>query len=129
MKLNASGEDYLKAILILKKEKGLVRSCDVAGRMKYSRASISQAVTNLRNHGLVTMDNDMCLHLTDAGRKIAERMYTRHCFFKERLIALGVAPGVAEDEACQLEHIVSQDTFERLKCAYEKSRAKSTTDK
>ena len=82
LKLYASGEDYLKAILILQKEKGMVRSYDVAEHMGYSRASISHAVTNLRNHGFVTMDNDMCLHLTDTGREIAERIYERHCFLK-----------------------------------------------
>lgn len=125
MKLYASGENYLEAILILQKEKGMVRSRDVVDHMGYSRASISHAMTNLRNNGLVTMDKDMFLHLTAAGREIAERMYERHCFFKERLVALGVAPRVAEDEACQLEHIVSQDTFERLKEAYEKSCQKS----
>lgn len=110
----------MEAILILQKEKGMVRSCDVVEYMGYSRASISHAMTNLRNIGLVTKDKDMSLHLTATGHEIAEQIYNRHCFFRERLIALGVAPDTAEEEACQLEHIVSQDTFERLKAAYEK---------
>ena len=117
-KLFASGEDYLKAILIVETKMGAVRSCDLADHMGFSRASISVAVTNLRERELVVMLDDMTLRLTPAGREIAERIYERHCFFKERLVAAGVSPQTAESEACQLEHVVSQDTFERIKGLY-----------
>ena len=115
MKLFTSGEDYLKALLILEKEKGIVRSCDLADHMGFSRASISVAVSNLRKRDFVVMNDDMTLHLTAAGHKLAQQIYERHCFFRDRLVAIGVAPQTAESEACQLEHIVSQDTFERIK--------------
>ena len=120
MELHASREDYLEAILVLRQAKGMVRACDVAAHMGYSRASITYAVTELRNKGLVERDQGMFLYLTAAGQEIATRIYARHCFFRERLVALGVAPDTAEKEACELEHAISQDTFERLRAAYEK---------
>ena len=98
--LHASGEDYLEAILILHMKKGTVRSV---------------AVALLKDGGFLTMDEDFSLCLTDVGREVAESIYERHCFFTEKLIAAGVDPKVAEADACRIEHIISAESFERLK--------------
>lgn len=117
MKLHASGEDYLEAVLILQKKKGMVRSVDLARHMGFSKPSISHAVSALRDGGFLTMDADGFLHLTDIGREVAEKIYERHCFFREQLIAAGIDEKTAELEACQMEHAISEDTFLRLKAA------------
>lgn len=115
MKLHASGEDYLEAILILHKQKGAVRSVDVARHMDVSKPSVSHAVTTLRDGGFLTMDEDYFLHLTDIGREVAEQIYERHRFFTERLIAAGVDPETAERDACRIEHVISDESFQCLK--------------
>ena len=111
----ASGEDYLEAILVLQKKLGMVRSVDVARRLEVSKPSVSHAVTTLRDGGFLTMDEDHFLHLTDVGREVAEKIYERHCFFTEQLIAAGVDPRTAEADACRIEHIISDEGFLRLK--------------
>lgn len=116
MKLHASGEDYLETILVLQKKLGMVRSVDVARHMKVSKPSVCHAVATLRDGGFLTMDEDHFLHLTDVGREVAEKIYERHCFFTERLIiAAGVDPKTAEADACRIEHIISDESFSRLK--------------
>ena len=115
MKLHASGEDYLEAILVLHKKMGMVRSVDVARHMEVSKPSVCHAVASLRDGGFLTMDEDHFLHLTDVGREVAERIYERHCFFTEQLIAAGVDPKTAEADACRIEHIISDESFDRLK--------------
>ena len=90
MKLHASGEDYLEAILMLQKKSGMVRSVDLARHMGFSKPSISHAVGVLRDGGFLTVDKDGFLHLTDIGREIAEKIYERHRFFTEQLVAAGV---------------------------------------
>src|SRR5699024_9811826 len=117
MKLYASGEDYLEAILILQKQKGMVRSVDVARHLEITKPSVCNAVATLRDGGFLTMDSDYFLHLTDVGREVAEQIYEKHCFFTERLIAVGVDPETAEREACRMEHVISDESFERLKAA------------
>ena len=114
----ASGEDYLEAILVLKKKLGMVRSVDVARHMEVSKPSVCHAVATLRDGGFLTMDSDYFLHLTDVGREVAEQIYEKHCFFTERLIAVGVDPETAEREACRMEHVISQNSFEHLRNAY-----------
>lgn len=116
--LYASGEDYLKALFILIQKKGIVRSFELAQYMGYSKASISHAVTNLQNGGFLFVDSDKCLHLTDIGTEIASKIHERHCFFAELLIVVGVDPAIAEKEACQLEHDISQESFERIQNAF-----------
>ena len=112
----ASGEDYLEAILVLQKKCGLVRSVDVARHMEVSKPSVCHAVATLRDGGFLTMDEDHFLHLTDVGREVAEKIYERHCFFTEQLIiAAGVDPKTAEADACRIEHIISDESFSRLK--------------
>lgn len=120
VKLRASGEDYLEAILMLQKKLGMVRSVDVARHMDVSKPSVCHAVAPLRDGGFLTMDEDYSLHLTDVGREVAEKIYERHCFFTEQLIAAGVDPKTAEADACRIEHLISDESFQRLKEAAEK---------
>ena len=115
MKLHASGEDYLEAILVLQKQKGMVRSVDVARHMDVSKPSVCHAVATLKNGGFLTMDDGFFLHLTDVGREVAEQIYEKHRFFTERLIAAGVDPKTAEADACRIEHVISEESFRRLK--------------
>ena len=119
MKLHASGEDYLEAILVLHKKMGMVRSVDVARHMEVSKPSVCVAVNTLKEGGFLTMDENHFLHLTDVGREVAEQIYERHCFFTERLIALGVDPKTAEADACRIEHVISTESFEHLKKSFE----------
>ena len=114
MKLFASGEDYLEAILVLQQKQGMVRSVDVARHMDVSKPSVCHAVATLRNGGFLTMDEDHFLHLTDIGREVATSIYERHCFFTEQLIAAGVDPKTAEADACRMEHVISTESFLRL---------------
>ena len=122
MKLRASGEDYLEAILVLQKQKGMVRSVDVARHMNVSKPSVSHAVATLKDGGFLTMDDGLFLHLTNIGREVAEQIYEKHRFFTERLIAAGVDPETAERDACRIEHVISEESFRRLK-ATEKAEA------
>ncbi len=115
MAIHASGEDYLEAVLVLQKEKGMVRSIDLAQYMDYSKPSISYAVKQLRNGGFLDVDKDGSLHLTDRGQAVAAKIYERHLFFTEQLLAAGVDRAVAEQDACQMEHAISDDAFQKLK--------------
>ena len=117
MKLYASGEDYLEAILVLHKKIGMVRSVDVARHLDVSKPSVSHAVATLKDGGFLTMDEDYFLHLTDIGREVAEQIYEKHRFFTERLIETGVDPETAERDACRIEHVISEESFRRLKAA------------
>ena len=119
MKLYASGEDYLETILILHREMGMVRSVDVARHMDVSKPSVCHAVAVLQEGGFLIMDEDHFLHLTKPGRIIAEKIYERHRFFTDRLIEAGVDPKTAETDACRIEHVISDETFRRLKEKYQ----------
>lgn len=114
-KLHASGEDYLETILVLQQKHGMVRSVDVARHMEVTKPSVCVAVNTLKDGGFLTMDENHFLHLTDIGREVAEQIYEKHCFFTEQLIAAGVDPKVAEEDACRIEHIISNESFMRLK--------------
>lgn len=92
MKLHASGEDYLEAVLVLQKKKGVVRSVDVAQHMGVSKPSVCHAVAILRDGGFFTMDEDYFLQLTDAGREVAEKIYERHCFLPSSLWPQALIP-------------------------------------
>ena len=119
MKLHASGEDYLETILILHREMGMVRSVDVARHMDVSKPSVCHAVAVLQEGGFLAVDGDHFLHLTEQGRIIAEKIYERHRFFTDRLIEAGVDPKTAEADACRIEHVISDETFHRLKEKYQ----------
>ena len=115
MKIHASGEDYLEAVLVLQKKKGMVRSVDVARHIEVSKPSVCHAEATLRDGGFLTMDSDYFLHLTDVGREVAEQIYEKHRFFTEMLINAGVDPITAERDACRIEHVISESSFQRLK--------------
>lgn len=121
-KIHASGEDYLEAVLILQKQKGTVRSVDVARYLEVSKPSVCHAVATLRDGGFLTMDEDYSLHLTDVGRDVAEQTYEKHRFFTERLIEAGVNPDTAERDACRIEHVISEESFRRLKAVTEQEQ-------
>ena len=120
MKIYASGADYLEAVLVLQKKKGMVRSVDLARHMGFSKPSISHAVGVLKNGGFLTVDEDGYFHLTEDGRKVAEKIYERHQFFTEQLVAVGVDRETAERDACRIEHAISEETFQKLKASVEK---------
>ena len=122
MKLHASGEDYLETILVLQKKLGMVRSVDVARHMGFTKPSITHAITTLQAGGFVERDEGGFIRLTDVGREVAERIYERHRFFTEQLIAAGVDPKTAEADACRIEHTISQDSFEKIRRAHEQER-------
>ena len=119
MKLYASGEDYLETILILHRKMGMVRSVDVARHMEVSKPSVCHAVAVLQEGGFLAVDGDHFLHLTEQGRIIAEKIYERHRFFTDRLIEADVDPKTAESDACRIEHVISDETFRRLKEKYQ----------
>ena len=115
MALHQSGEDYLEAVLVLQKEKGMVRSVDVARHMGVSKPSVCHAVSTLKEGGFLTMDEGFFLRLTDIGREVAERTYEKHCFFTRLLVEAGVEPEIAEQDACRMEHVISESSFQHLK--------------
>lgn len=124
MKLQASGEDYLEAVLMLQQRHGMVRSVDLARHMGYSKPSISHAVGVLRGGGFLTVDQDGFLHLTNVGQEVAEKIYERHQFFTQWLIGAGIDPETAEQDACRMEHGISQKSFELLRNAYSTNQNK-----
>lgn len=128
MKIHASGEDYLEAVLVLQKQKGAVRSVDLANHMGYSKPSVSHAVAILKNGGFLDVDEEGHLDLTDTGREIAEMIYERHRFFTEQLIAVGVEPELAEQDACRIEHVISHESFEKIKQAIRNKAEAEETD-
>ena len=118
MKLHSSGEDYLEAVLMLQQKHGMVRSIDLARHMGYSKPSISHAVGVLRDGGFLTVDPGGFLLLTDIGREVAEKIYERLQFFTQWLIGAGIDPETAEQDACRMEHGISQKSFEQIRDAY-----------
>lgn len=114
-KLLESGEMYLETILVLTKEKKAVRSLDVAEYRNYSKPSVSRAVKLLRDGGYITVDKDGYLLLTDVGREVAEKIYDRHRVLTEFLTSLGVDDETASQDACKMEHVISDTTLEAIK--------------
>ena len=115
MKIYESAEDYLEAILMIKEKKGVVHSVDVAEELGFSKASVSVAMKKLRENGYITMEKDASLTLLPPGRTIAERIYERHKVLTNFFIRLGVDPETAENDACKVEHDLSEDTFNAMK--------------
>ena len=115
MSLHQSGEDYLETILVLQQEKGIVHSIDVAQHLGYSKPSVSRAVSVLKAEGYLTMAKDGRLELTPSGVDVARNIYERHRFLTRLLTHLGVSEETAEEDACKIEHNVSDETFECLK--------------
>lgn len=122
VRIGKSGEDYLETILILQKKLGEVRSVDVARYVGVSKPSVCHAVNILCNGGFLTKDDKHFIYLTEEGRKVAEKIYERHKFFKEQLISVGVSPKIAETEAGRIEHCISDESFLKLKEHREKGK-------
>lgn len=119
MKIQESAENYLETILMLSLRGGGVRSVDVANELSFARPSVSVAMKQFRENGLVTVDSAGQLHLTPAGEEIASKIYERHRVLTECLIGIGVSPEAAREDACKIEHDLSQESFDRLREKWE----------
>lgn len=115
MRLQESGEMYLETILILSRKNPTVRSVDVGEYMGFSKPSVSRAVGLLREGGFLVMQPDGALVLTDAGREVAEKIYTRHTMLTDLLVRLGVGAQTAAEDACKIEHDISDESFEAIR--------------
>ena len=115
MGVHESGEMYLEAILVLTRENGFVRSIDVSEYLGYSKPSVSRAMGILRTGGYITVDKDGSITLTQSGQEIAEKIYARHTLLTRLLIHIGVSEETAAEDACKLEHAISDESFEALK--------------
>ncbi len=121
MRATESREDYLETILILSQERPYVRSVDVAERLGVTKPSVSRAISLLRTAGMINMDpHDGALTLTEAGRAVAEHVYGRHQLLTKVLTMLGVDEKTAAQDACRIEHVVSEETMDRLREHVEK---------
>lgn len=118
MTVRESGEMYLEAILVLAKKSGYVRSIDVSEYLGYSKPSVSRAMGILREGGYILMEKDGAITLTDSGKKLAETIYERHTVLSELLIRLGADEKTATDDACRIEHVISDESFQAIKQYY-----------
>ena len=115
MAIHESGEDYLEAILMIKKRSGNVRSIDVARELSFSKPSVSVAMKNLKTSNYITVDENGFINLTEAGQEIADKIYERHTFLTNWLTSLGVDPEVAAEDACKMEHAISSESCSAIK--------------
>ena len=115
MSVHESGEMYLEAIHVLSKQNGYVRSIDVSEYLGYSKPSVSRAMGILRKGEYITVDKDGGISLTEAGQEIAEKIYARHTLLTKLLVHIGVSEETAAEDACKLEHAISDESFEALK--------------
>lgn len=122
MKILESAENYLETILILHNKKGSVRSIDIANELEYSKPSVSIAMKRLRENGYIDVKPDGYIELTETGKEVAESIYERHTILTECLTLIGVSKETAEDDACKVEHIISEETFSAIKDVLKKHR-------
>lgn len=115
MVIKESAENYLEAILMIKKQKGNVRSIDIANFLNFKKSSVSVAMKSFREEGYIIVDHDGNITLTDKGMDIAQNVYERHEIIARALIALGVDEDVAYEDSCKVEHDISRQTFDKLK--------------
>ncbi len=115
MKIQESAENYLESILILKQRKGQVRSIDIVNELEFSKPSVSVAMKNLRENGYIQMDPEGFISLTEKGQAIADKIYERHTLFTEWLMSLGVDQKTAVEDACRIEHVISEKSFHAIK--------------
>ena len=115
MVIKESAENYLEAILMIKNEKGIVRSIDIASHLNVSKPSVSVAMKNFREEGYIKMDEDSEITLTKKGLKIATRIYERHRVIAKALISLGVDEDIAYEDSCKIEHDISDISFNKIK--------------
>ena len=115
MKIQESAENYLETILMLKKKNTFVRSIDIAHELEYSKASVSVAMKSFREKGYIIIDENGGISLTETGQQIAEKVYERHHVIASLLISLGVSQETAFEDSCKIEHVISDESFEKLK--------------
>lgn len=115
MKIHESAEDYLETILMLQAKNGAVRSIDIVRELDYSKPSVSVAMKRLRENGYLKMDAEGYITLLAPGLEIAERIYGRHCLLTQFFVQLGVSPETAAEDACKIEHDLSEETFGKIK--------------
>lgn len=115
MKIQESAENYLETILILSEKNARVRSIDIATELNYTKPSVSVAMKKLRESGLIAVDADGFITLTADGLAIADRMYERHRLLSDWLAYLGVPRDIAVEDACRIEHVISQESFEKIR--------------
>ena len=120
MHIQESGEMYLESIHILLQTKGQVRSVDVSQHMGYSKPSVSRAMGILKNGGYIEIDDDGLIRLTESGLAVAKKIYDRHTLLTQLLISLGVSQTTATQDACKLEHAISDESFEAIRRHLEK---------
>ncbi|NLW74212.1 MAG: metal-dependent transcriptional regulator [Clostridiales bacterium] len=119
MKIHASAENYLESILILQMQNGYVRSVDIANSLGFSKPSVSVAMKLLKENRYITVGEDGRITLTETGMKIASRMYERYTLLTQILMKLGVDEETARNDACRIEHVLSDTSFEMIKKAYQ----------
>lgn len=124
MQLQESGEMYLESISRLKETKGFVRAIDVCEYMGFSKPSVSRAMGLLKDGGYITVSKDGGIELTDQGKSVAQKVYERHVLLSSVLKAIGVSDEVATEDACKIEHVISDETFEKLKEYFKKGEDK-----
>lgn len=115
MQIHESAENYLETILVLSKKLPVVRSVDIANELDFKKSSVSIAMKNLREGGKITVTQSGYIYLTDSGREIAEMIYERHEWLTNWLTSLGVNSDTAAEDACKMEHVISQESFNALK--------------
>lgn len=115
MRLQESGEMYLETLYILSQKSNFVRQLDIAEYMNYSKPSVNRAVGRLKNGGFIETDGEGFLHLTDLGKEVAEKTYERHILLTRFFMRIGVPEDIAAEDACKIEHDISDTTFEALK--------------
>ena len=115
MKILESAENYLETILILRQRNGSVRSIDIANELEYSKPSVSNAMKSLRQKHLITLDTRGLIELTQKGEQIAQDVYEKHVLLGKFLMMIGVSEEVAKADACRIEHVISEETFDKIK--------------
>ena len=115
MKILESAEDYLETILVLGQSKSTVRSIDIVKKMNLSKPSVSRAIGVLKDGGFLTVDDNGAIHLTDSGLEVAKKIYERHRVLSQLLTRLGVDESIAAEDACRIEHVISDTSFQAVK--------------
>ena len=115
MAINESAENYLETILMLSKKLPVVRSVDIANELGFKKSSVSIAMKNLRENNHITVSDAGFIFLTDSGRQIAEMIFERHELISNWLMSIGVSEETALEDACKMEHVISQESFEAIK--------------
>lgn len=123
-KYNESAENYLETILMLSKKLPVVRSVDIATELGFKKSSVSVAMKNLKEKEHITVTDAGFIYLTDSGRQIAEMIYERHEILTSCLKTLGVDAAVAEEDACKIEHVISEESFQAIKDHISKMKAR-----